>query len=171
MYEVCITCPKLGNPCNGPNFSALSTTERLEWIKKRKKHLGWTHSKLAEESNTPKGTIDSLLSGTRTGANTETLRPIFEALIGGYTDGKPCPNPPTAESDNIAQHTETISSQDKRIKELEDENRRLKDHIRSSNEHHARDKENAVKEYRRAYKLHLTLSCVLAVLTVVAYFL
>ena len=80
MYEVCITCPKLGKPCNGPNFSALTTAQRLDWIKKRKTFLGWSNAKLSEESDTPKGTIDSLLSGNRTGANTETLRPIFEAL-------------------------------------------------------------------------------------------
>lgn len=172
MYEPCITCPKLGKPCNGPNFSALTTAERLEWIKKRKNHLGWTNGKLAEESNTPKGTIDSLLSGTRTGANTETLRPIFEALIGGYDNGKPCPNPPT-EADislekELALKNKDIEEKDAAIAELKGEIARLKDHIKHSDDLHVKDKANAVDEYRKAFAFQRVLASVLAVLLILA---
>ena len=178
MYEVCITCPKLGKPRNGPNFSALSTTARLDWIKKRKNFLGWTNAKLAEESNTPKGTIGSLLSGNRTGANTETLRPIFEALIGGYDNGKPCPNPPTQEDIAIEQKVREqeqvicelqndIDKKNERINDLEAEVGRLKDHIRNTNGLHVADKSNAVAEYRDAYLFHRKLVAILATLLII----
>lgn len=172
MYEICLNCPKLGKPCKGPNFYALTIAQQIEWIKKMKTILGWTNSKLAEESKTPKGTIDSLLSGNRTGANIETLRLIFGALIGNFSDGLPCPNPPTEESialeEKLAKQTETITQQAKAIEHLENEIDILRKHIKQSDSLHASDKENAIKEYKKAFVFQRILIIILAILAVLS---
>ena len=170
MYDVGISCPKLGVSCNGPNFSAITTQERIEWIKKRKNFLGWSNAKLAEESHTPKGTIDSLLSGNRSGANTETLRPIFEALIGGYTN-KPCPNPPTeadiAMEEKLACQAELIEKQEKTIERLKKENKKLTDHIENTAELHHADFDIARKEDQHTIKfLRIVISALILLLIV-----
>ena len=93
MYTECITCPKLGVYCDGPNFVAMSAIELLEWSKARKKHLGLSNAKLSELSNMPKGTIDRLFAGHHLDFKYETVRPMLKVLVGGQFNGDPCPNP------------------------------------------------------------------------------
>lgn len=91
MYEECVTCQRLGVDCDGPNFIALSSSDLIDWIKARKNHLGLSNLKFAELSNTPKGTIDRLLSHQNVDFKHETARALVKALIGTY-EGNPCPN-------------------------------------------------------------------------------
>ena len=91
MYEECITCSRLGKDCDGPNCMALSAHELVDWIKARKRHLGWTNQQLADRSGTPRGTIDRLLSHHSFDFKHDTIRPIVIAVIGDDLDGNPCP--------------------------------------------------------------------------------
>ncbi len=125
MYLECVSCPKLGNTCDGPNFMGRSAAGVLEWCKARKKHLGWSNAKLAEESNMPKGTIDRLLSGEHLDFKYETIRPMVKALVGGSFDGNPCPAPPIIEKEKedeapkvLQKMEEMLSVQKKVIKAL-----------------------------------------------------
>lgn len=112
MYNECITCPKLGVSCDGPNFVAMSAMELLNWCKQRKKHLDISNAELAELSGTPKGTIDRLLSGEHMDFRYETMRPLVKALVGAEWSGIPCPD--VSETD--------ASQKQKRIEQLEHEN-------------------------------------------------
>ena len=49
MYEKCLECKKLGNPCDGPNFMAMGTAELIEWCNNRRKQIpGMTYDKIVE---------------------------------------------------------------------------------------------------------------------------
>ncbi|MBQ8616214.1 MAG: hypothetical protein IJ418_01755 [Clostridia bacterium] len=109
MYTECLTCPKIGKTCDGPNFFAMSTPELLAWCKARKAELRVSNARLAELSGMPKGTIDRLFAGEHVDFRYETIRPLLKALTGGTWSGNPCAAP---EEDEILQ---------KKIQELEAE--------------------------------------------------
>lgn len=122
MYDECLSCPKLGISCDGPNFVAMSARDLLEWCKQRKARLGLTNAKLSEMSHVPKGTIDRLFSGDHMDFKFETVRPLLRCLVGGSFDGNPCPAP----DDNENQHLhEIIEQQKESIRLLEEENNRM----------------------------------------------
>ena len=93
MFFECISCPKLGISCDGPNFLSMSVPSIMEWCKQRKAFLKWSNAKIAEEAQTPKGTVDRLFSSEVADCKVETLRPIVQALIGGSFTGNACPDP------------------------------------------------------------------------------
>lgn len=126
MYLECLSCPKLGVSCDGPNFVAMTAHELIEWCKERKKRLGMSNAKLSELSGMPKGTIDRLFAGTHADFKYETMRPLVRVLVGGEWNGNPCPNPDA--------HVE------EELHKIEDENAKLKDAV----QHHKEDI-NAVK--------------------------
>lgn len=98
MYLECVSCPKIGSSCGGPNFIAMSSQQLLNWCRLRKKFLGWSNAKLAEMSAMPKGTIDRLLAGSNdTDFKFETIRPMIKALVGGEWSSNPCPVPPSGD--------------------------------------------------------------------------
>lgn len=109
MYTECLTCPKIGKTCDGPNFFAMSTPELLAWCKERKKELRVSNARLAELSGMPKGTIDRLFAGEHVDFRYETIRPLLKALTGGTWSGNPCAAP---------EEDETLQ---KKIQELEAE--------------------------------------------------
>lgn len=131
MYIECITCPQLGQSCDGPNFFSVSAPELLSWCKRRKKHIQISNSDLAELSGTPKGTIDRLFSGSPDVVDFkhETVRPILKVLVGGQFCGNPCPSPPTADhpgaTEKLRECEREIKWQEDKIMHLEKENNLL----------------------------------------------
>ena len=115
MYLECLSCPKLGTHCDGPNFVAMTSKQLLEWCKERKKRLGLSNARLAELSGMPKGTIDRLFADIDCDFKYETVRPLVKALVGGDWSGNPCPNPDD--------HTE------EKLHEYEDENKKLREYV------------------------------------------
>lgn len=124
MYTECLTCPKIGKTCDGPNFFAMSTPELLAWCKARKAELRVSNARLAELSGMPKGTIDRLFAGEHVDFRYETIRPLLKALTGGTWSGNPCAAP---EEDEILQ---------KKIQELEAELARRDESIRHYKENY-----------------------------------
>lgn len=102
-YNKCIKCRHLGVRCDGPNFAAMSMERIVEWIRIRKEYLGWSNAHLAEESNTPKGTVDRVLAGGHTDFKMGTIAPILKALVGGSWGKFPCPD-----MDNIPPDIKTL---------------------------------------------------------------
>lgn len=127
MYQECLSCPKLGVSCDGPNFVAMPAHDLLEWCKTRKARLGLSNADLAEMSGTPKGTIDRLFAGDHNDFKYETMRPLVKALVGGEWSGSPCPEP----------HD---------ISEIA----RLKEVIQEREEQHRKEKEELKAEYTKS---------------------
>lgn len=94
MYSECLTCHKLGNGCDGPNFMAMSPEMLAKWIGSRMKIINMTNQVLSDKSGVPKGTIDSLRAGKRYNFEFNTLQPILQVLVGASWGSDPCPFPP-----------------------------------------------------------------------------
>lgn len=121
MYFECISCPKLGISCDGPNFVAMSAHNLLEWCKMRKTKLGLSNAKLADMSGMPKGTIDRLFTGEHLDFKYETIRPMLKALVGGAWGENPCADP-QGQTDERLEET---------VKRLEEEKKNLKEQVKT----------------------------------------
>lgn len=86
MYLECLSCPKLGATCKGPNFISMPAHDLWVWCKKRKSQLHMTNAELAELSGTPKGTIDRLFAKDQADFRFETIRSVICVLVGGDFD-------------------------------------------------------------------------------------
>ena len=71
-------------------------------------------------------------------------------------------------SQKLAKQTETIAKQESTIAELQAEVEDLQDQIKQANSIHASDKENAVKEYRKAFVFQRVVIIILALLLALA---
>lgn len=143
MYSECLSCPKLGSACDGPNFLAMSSAQLLAWCKERKHNLHMTNAKLGESSNTPKGTIDRLFAGTETGFQFDTIGPIVKALVGcAKWSNNPCAHPYGQNDEEI---NEKIAQATETIRELKRENHRLAHELALERQHRA-DMEKAEKQ-------------------------
>lgn len=131
MYLECISCPKMGISCDGPNFVAMTATELLEWCKARKAHMGLSNGRLAELSGMPKGTIDRLFAGQHADFRYETIRPLIKALTGGQWSGSPCPDP----------HDNDMAILNEKAERLARNNMLLQEHIDRDNAQHQKDLE------------------------------
>lgn len=94
MYSECLSCPKLGDGCDGPNFMAMSPEMLAKWVGARMKALNMTNQVLSDKSGVPKGTIDTLRAGKRYNWEFNTLQPILQVLVGASWGSDPCPFPP-----------------------------------------------------------------------------
>lgn len=131
MYLECISCPKMGISCDGPNFVAMSAPELLHWCKSRKAHMGLSNGRLAELSGMPKGTIDRLFAGEHVDFRYETIRPLIKALTGGQWSGSPCPDPNDNETAALKEKAERLARN----------NMLLQSHIDRDNEQHQKQLE------------------------------
>ena len=86
MREKCNNCAHPSKTCIS-FLMTLSTREMLEWCRIWKERLGMSNATLAAKSGVPKGTIDRILSLTKseldkTDVKLVTVRPIICALTG-----------------------------------------------------------------------------------------
>lgn len=130
MYEKCLECKKLGNPCDGPNFMAMPTEDLIHWCNARKKQLpGLTYDRIVEKTGLSKGTISGFFTGTHADYRIETIRPILKLLIGGEWEDSPCGDPTSEErakyEDKHRQLEEGIAWRDDKIKHLMQQNEDL----------------------------------------------
>lgn len=95
MYSECLTCAKLGDGCDGPNFWAMAPDMLVKWMAARMKSLNMTNQQLADKSGVPKGTIDVIRAGKRDNFEFNTLQPILQVLVGASWGSDPCPFPPS----------------------------------------------------------------------------
>ena len=120
MFEKCITCNKIGESCV-PNLWLLPFPELIKWCVKRQKHLGWSNKKLADNSNTPVGTINRLEAGD-TDCYYSTIRNIAITLIGGTTDEFSCTELVEKELRQLEQFEQLAA----RVSSVEKENEELR---------------------------------------------
>lgn len=98
-FDSCLNCPYLGSTCGGANFLSMSHERWVEWCNERRKILGLSLKKVAEECNLPEVTITRALGKNSTGASLETVKCITKVMVGGTWGKFPCADPPEADTE------------------------------------------------------------------------
>jgi transcriptional regulator with XRE-family HTH domain len=98
-FDSCLNCQYLGSTCGGANFLAMTHERWVEWCNERRKILGLSLKKIAEECNLPDVTISRALSKNSTGASLETVKCITKVMVGGTWGKFPCADPPEADTE------------------------------------------------------------------------
>lgn len=88
-----------------PQVMSLNPTDLINWCKNRKKFLGLSNQKLADESGVPVGTIDRILAGKYTEFRYSSIQPIVTVLIGIRED---TPKPENADAQQVQDYYDTI---------------------------------------------------------------
>ena len=115
MYTECLSCNKLGNGCDGPNFMAMSPELLAKWIDSRMKVLGMTNQKLADLAQVAKGTIDTVRAGKRGNFEFETMRRIMKSLVGESWGGDPCPYPISEDGEKLLDKVLSLESENQKL--------------------------------------------------------
>ena len=89
-YNICISCSRIGQSCDGPNFLAMSVERWCEWCHLRKDYLGWRNSILAEKAGVSKISVDRIMSGDVKDLRITTMQTVTKALVNGSWGQSPC---------------------------------------------------------------------------------
>lgn len=89
-YNICISCSRIGQTCDGPNFLAMSVERWCEWCHLRRDYLGWKNSLLSEKSGVSKVSIDRIMSGDVKDLRITTMQAVTKALVNGTWGQSPC---------------------------------------------------------------------------------
>lgn len=89
-YNICISCAKIGQTCDGPNFLAMTVEQWCEWCHLRKEYLGWTSSTLAERAGVAKISVDRIMKGDVKDLRITTMQAVTRALVNGTWGQSPC---------------------------------------------------------------------------------
>lgn len=89
-YNICISCPKIGQSCDGPNFLAMSVERWCEWCRYRKEYLGWKNGTLAEKAGVSKISVDRIMTGDVKDLRITTMQSVTKALVNGSWGQSPC---------------------------------------------------------------------------------
>ena len=167
MHLQCVNCPKLGISCDGPRFFAMPPQELISWCKERKKYLRYTNAKLAELSNVPQGTIDSLFANTHADFKFGTIRTILQALVGADWSGTPCTSlsasgeEEKALREQIRQLESDVQRKDDKIQHFADENKYLKESAADEGKRHQANHDFMCEQLRRKDKIISVLTALL----------
>ncbi len=89
-YNICISCPKIGQTCDGPNFLAMTVERWCEWCHLRRDFLNWKNSTIAEKSGVSKISIDRIMAGDVKDLRITTMQAVTRALVNGSWGQSPC---------------------------------------------------------------------------------
>lgn len=89
-YNICISCPKIGQTCDGPNFLAMTVDRWCEWCHLRRDFLGWKNQTIAEKSGVSKISVDRIMSGDVKDLRITTMQAVTRALVNGVWGQSPC---------------------------------------------------------------------------------
>lgn len=89
-YNICITCPKIGQTCDGPNFLAMTIERWCEWCRLRRDFLGWKNQTVADKANVSKISIDRIMKGDAKDLRITTMQAVTKALVNGSWGVSPC---------------------------------------------------------------------------------
>ena len=89
-YNICISCSKLGQSCDGPNFLAMSVERWCEWCHLRRDHLKWKNQNIADKANVSKVSIDRIMTGDVKDLRITTMQAVTKALVNGSWGQSPC---------------------------------------------------------------------------------
>ncbi len=89
-YNICVSCSRIGQTCDGPNFLAMSVERWCEWCKLRRDFLNWKNTTIAEKSGVSKISIDRIMAGDVKDLRITTMQAVSRALVNGVWGQSPC---------------------------------------------------------------------------------
>ncbi len=89
-YNICISCSKLGQSCDGPNFLAMTVERWCEWCHLRRDHLKWKNQTIADKAGVSKVSIDRIMAGDVKDLRITTMQAVTRALVNGTWGQSPC---------------------------------------------------------------------------------
>ena len=89
-YNICISCPKIGQTCDGPNFLAMSVERWCEWCHLRRDFLGWKNQTIADKAGLAKISIDRIMTKDVKDLRITTMQAVTRALLNGSWGQSPC---------------------------------------------------------------------------------
>jgi transcriptional regulator with XRE-family HTH domain len=89
-YNICITCPHIGQTCDGPNFLAMPIDRFCEWCKLRRDYLGWKNQLVADKAGVSKISVDRIMAGDSKDLRITTMQAVAKALVNGAWGHSPC---------------------------------------------------------------------------------
>ena len=136
-YNRCLNCENIGKHCDGPNFLAMSTERRCEWMRLRKEYLHslepdkWTNAYIAEVSGVSKVTVARVFSGDTKDIRLSTIGCIIKVLVNGSWGQYPCAMAATADLDRPAllQRAEVAEAECARLRESQASDQRKVAHL------------------------------------------
>ncbi len=126
-FDECLECQYLRNGCSGPRTNAMEHPRWVYWIKCVMKRFGISQTKLANDTDLSKSTVDDIFAGRRQDISRNTARIIENYVLGDgiwpcakkLTEGKDIvyeDRPETLEMLKIRE--ETIREKDTQIENL-----------------------------------------------------
>lgn len=89
-YIICVSCTKIGQTCDGPNFLAMTVDQFCSWCKVRRDYLGWKNGYVAEKAGVSKMSVDRVMAGDSKDLRITTMQAIARALVNGIWGKSPC---------------------------------------------------------------------------------
>lgn len=89
-YNICISCPKIGQTCDGPNFLAMTVERWCEWCHLRRDHLKWKNQFVADKAGVSKVSVDRIMNGDSKDLRITTMQAVTRALVNGAWGQAPC---------------------------------------------------------------------------------
>ena len=89
-HNICISCTKLGQSCDGPNFLAMSVERWCEWCHLRRDYLKWKNQTIADKAGVSKISVDRIMAGDVKDLRITTMQTVTKALVNGMWGQSPC---------------------------------------------------------------------------------
>lgn len=89
-YNICISCPRIGQTCDGPNFLAMSIERFCEWCRLRRDYLGWKNQTVADKASVSKISVERIMAGDSKDLRITTMQAVARALVNGSWGKSPC---------------------------------------------------------------------------------
>ena len=89
-YNICVSCARLGETCDGPNFLAMTVERWCEWCHLRRDFLKWKNQTIADKSGISKISIDRIMAGDVKDLRITTMQAVTRALVDGVWGHAPC---------------------------------------------------------------------------------
>ena len=89
-YNICISCSRIGQTCDGPNFLAMSVERWCEWCRLRRDHLKWKNQTIADKAKVSKVSVDRIMNNDVKDLRITTMQAVSRALVNGTWGQSPC---------------------------------------------------------------------------------
>ena len=89
-YNICVSCARIGDTCDGPNFLAMSVERWCEWCRLRRDFLKWKNQTIADKSGVSKISVDRIMAGDVKDLRITTMQAVTRALVNGVWGNSPC---------------------------------------------------------------------------------